>query len=184
MTRRNHSGSAKGAHPRPAPAKAFTLIELILVMALLMIVTSISAPSLGKFFAGRTISSEAKRIVGLTRYGQSRAVSEGVPMVLWLDLTQRSYRLAEDETFTVDQDAKALDFNLAADLKMDVLDPSSMQNNRATIRFLPDGSFGINSCEALVLDDGKREKLWVTLAENRLHYEISKEPGHWLQARR
>lgn len=160
---------------------AFTLIELILVMALLMIVTSVSAPSLGKFFAGRTIGSEAKRIVGLTRYGQSRAVSEGVPMVLTFDLQNRAYRLAEDETFTVGEDARALDFNLATDLKLGLLNTTSVTGHRVAIRFLPDGSFGPDSCEAIQLDDGKREKLWVALAENRLHYEVSKEPGHWLR---
>jgi type II secretion system protein H len=162
--------------------RGFTLVELILVMALLMIVTSVSAPSLGKFFAGRTIGSEAKRIVGLTRYGQSRAVSEGVPMVLTFDLQNRAYRLAEDETFSIkNDDPRALQFNLAGDLKMDVLNTTPVESFRATIRFLPDGSFGPDSCEAIQLDDGKREKLWVTLAENRLHYEITKEPGHWLR---
>src|SRR5438128_11617175 len=61
---------------------AFTLIELILVMALLMIVLAVSAPSLQGFFKGRNLDSEARRILGLTKYGQSRAVSEGIPMLL------------------------------------------------------------------------------------------------------
>lgn len=165
--------------------RAFTLIELILVMALLLIVISVSGPSLSRFFRGRTIESEAKRLVGLTRYGQSRAVSEGVPMVLWVDFQRKMYELREDETFSVDrEDPRALDFQLAPDLKIEVPDAASVQNGRAMIRFLPDGSFGLNSFEALQLDDGKQEKLWVTLSENRLHYEVSKEPGYWLQARR
>ena len=166
-------------------SRAFTLIELILVMALLLIVISVSGPSLSRFFRGRTIESEARRIVGLTRYGQSRAVSEGVPMVMWMDLQQKTYQLREDETFTVDrEDPRALDFQLAADLKIEVPDAAVVQNGRAMIRFLPDGSYGLNSFEALQLDDGKQEKLWVTLSENRLYYEVSKEPGHWLQTQR
>ena len=62
----------------------FTLIELILVMAVLAIVLAIIAPSLGNFFRGRTLDSEARRFVSLTRYAESRAVSEGSPMLLWM----------------------------------------------------------------------------------------------------
>ncbi len=65
-------------------AGAFTLIELILVMAMLAIVISVALPSLKGFFRGRNLDSEARRFLSLTRYGQSRAVSEGVPMVLWI----------------------------------------------------------------------------------------------------
>ena len=52
----------------------FTLIELILVMAMLLIVLSLTAPSLAVFFRGRALDSEARRFMTLTHYGQSRAV--------------------------------------------------------------------------------------------------------------
>src|SRR5436190_5276257 len=50
----------------------FTLIELIVVMTLLVAVISIALPSLGGFFRGRTLDSEARRLLSLTRQGQSR----------------------------------------------------------------------------------------------------------------
>src|SRR5262249_21799177 len=78
--------------------RGFTLIELMLVMALLAVVLAVSAPSLSKFFKGRTLDSEARRFVSLTRYGQSRAVSEGVPMMLWIDPKERTYGLQEETT--------------------------------------------------------------------------------------
>src|SRR5512143_2179039 len=88
-----------GRQARPTPllraarnlqvvARAFTLIELILVMALLTIVISLTAPKLSRFFHGRTLDSEARRLLALTRSGQSRAVSEGLPMDLWVDAKQ------------------------------------------------------------------------------------------------
>src|SRR6185295_17984721 len=61
---------------RAAAANGFTLIELILVMAILTIAVSITAPALSNFFHGRTLDSEARRMLALTRQGQSRAVSE------------------------------------------------------------------------------------------------------------
>ena len=56
---------------------AFTLIELILVMSLLVIITSIAAPAMSKFIRGRALDSEAQRMFSLMHEAQSRAVSEG-----------------------------------------------------------------------------------------------------------
>src|SRR5690242_12890691 len=64
---------------------AFTLIELILVMMILAIAVSFTAPALANFFHGRSLDYEARRLLSLTRQGQSRAVSEGVPVELWFD---------------------------------------------------------------------------------------------------
>ena len=53
--------------------RAFTLIELVLVMTLLVVVVAIAAPSLAGFFRGRALDAEARRLLSLTRQGQSRA---------------------------------------------------------------------------------------------------------------
>jgi len=63
----------------------FTLIELILVLALLVIITSIAAPAMSRFVRGRALDSEARRLIALMHAAQSRAVSEGAPMMLWVD---------------------------------------------------------------------------------------------------
>ena len=57
-------------------------------MAILTITVSIAAPALSNFFRGRSLESEARRLLALTRQGQSRAVSEGVPMDLWVDMAK------------------------------------------------------------------------------------------------
>src|SRR5277367_1960941 len=77
--------------------RAFTLIELILVLALLVIITSLAAPAMANFIRGRAMDSEARRLFALMHAGQSRAVSEGMPMVLWVDEKQNIYGL-EAET--------------------------------------------------------------------------------------
>src|SRR6185295_17263880 len=78
------------ALPSPKP-RAFTLIELMLVMAMLLIVLAVSFPSLRGFFRGRNLDNEARRFLALTRYAHNRAVSEGYPMVLWIDANQGTY---------------------------------------------------------------------------------------------
>ena len=63
--------------PRTRPltsASAFTLIELILVMAILTMAVSVTAPTLANFFRGRTLDAEARRLLAMTRGGQNRAV--------------------------------------------------------------------------------------------------------------
>src|SRR5437899_9787950 len=90
-------------------ARAFTLIELILVMALLGIVLAVSAPALSNFFRGRTIESEARRFMALTHYAQSRAVSEGIPMSLCIDTRRGIYGLRQATGYT-EVDNKAREF--------------------------------------------------------------------------
>src|SRR5882724_2717216 len=93
-----------GALRRNAPCLrltrcAFTLIELILVMTVLTIAVAIAAPALANFFRGRTLDSEARRLLALTRQGQSRAISEGIPMELWLDTARGAYGLEAEPSY-------------------------------------------------------------------------------------
>jgi len=166
-----------GAGRGPA---AFTLIELILVMAMLIIVMAVSAPALAKFFRGRALDSEARRFVSLTRYGQSRAVSEGVPMVLWLDTKQGTYGLHREPGYA-DEDRKELELELGKDLEFEILDVPARSGqlgtsrqtarNLPTIRFLPDGFISEISPQSIWIREGTNE-VWITQNRNRLNYEI------------
>jgi prepilin-type N-terminal cleavage/methylation domain-containing protein len=64
---------------------AFTLIELILVMALLA--TSWRLPRrLSRVpYADRNLRQEAARFVALTEFARSEAISRGIPMIVWVD---------------------------------------------------------------------------------------------------
>ncbi len=185
---RKRGGEATGT-------RALTLIELILVMAVMVIAFALLAPSLGNFFRGRTLDSEARRFLSLSRYARSRAVSEGVPMVLWLDPSQRAYGLAEEFSYSA-QDEKALRYQLATDVELELeLDQrarSSSQplptmpwglspgGNAVAIRFQPDGFISEESPLGLWLrqrerpgsGNGPRPALWITQDPNRVRYEI------------
>src|SRR6266571_2701739 len=101
---------------RISSRRAFTLIELILVMTVLTIAVSVTAPALAHFFRGRSLDSEARRLLALTHLGQSRAVSEGLPMDLWLDAQQGAYGLEAESSYE-ENDRKAVDFNLDRDMQ-------------------------------------------------------------------
>lgn len=105
--------------------RAFTLIELILVMALLVIGFGAALPSLRRFFGGRTLDSEANRLQALTRYAQNRAITEGVPMVVWIDATTRRYGLQVAAGFLAerDEDVRATEFLADESIRFVVTEP-------------------------------------------------------------
>src|SRR2546429_2845051 len=79
--------------------QAFTLIELMLVMAVLTIAVCIAAPALSHFFRGRSLESQARMLVALTRHAQSRAASEGLPMELWVDSQKSQVGLEAEPSY-------------------------------------------------------------------------------------
>jgi type II secretion system protein H len=170
---------------RPANA-AFTLIELILVMALLVIVLGVSAPSLSRFFHGRTLNSEARRFLSMTRYAQSRAVSEGTPVELWIDPREGRYGLRQDSTYN-EIDSKAVEFSLDEELTIETVNLAPVKgqpqtprpvSNLPTIRFLPNGSVSENSPQTIVIAEGKRDEVWIQQSWNRLNYLIETNAIH------
>ncbi len=170
------------AYGRLKPAfrrTAFTLIELILVLALLAIITSFTAPSLSRFFRGRTLDSEARQLLSLTHAAQSRAVSDGFPVLLWLDTPQRQYGLqletSSQTSGSQDIDPKAEQFSFDDTLKIEAVNASAVTLNGHSvnaIRFLPDGTTDETSPTTLRIASRNGDVLWLIQATNRLSYEI------------
>ena len=149
--------------------RAFTLIELILVMALLVIAVSVVAPALAGFFRGRTLDLEARRLLALMHAGQSRAVSEGWPVLLWVDAPQRAYGLTE-ETTARNGDPKALDFTLDENVQLAPVPVNG--RSLPSIRFLPDGTIDESSPVTLQLTGADGAMLWLVQAADHANYEI------------
>lgn len=183
-------GTQASASSSRARTQAFTLIELILVMALLAVVLGIGAPSLSRFFRGRALDSEARRIVSLTHYGQSRAASEGVPVTLWFDEEEGRYGLQAEMTTDL-VDSNAVELVLAEGLRFEfeaalptvrraqtTEQPLRLRTGAAlpqglpTIRFEPDGFLGEDSVERVLLWQRDEDSVWVGQGRDRMHYEI------------
>jgi type II secretion system protein H len=160
-------------------AQAFTLIELILVLALLAVTVSLVAPSLSHFFRGRALDSEARQLLSLTHAGQSRAISEGWPMLLWIDSQAHAYGLEAETSSRHTQarstDSKAEEFTFEAQLEIQAVNASPMPVNGRSlpaIRFLPDGTIDETSAATLRLATENSGTLWLIQSTNRLSYEI------------
>lgn len=173
-----------GARNSFRAARGFTLVELILVMALLVVAVSFVAPNLSGFFRGRALKSQGKQIIALMHQGQSRAVSGGVPMVLWFDPQQQKYGLEEEPGYS-DKDPDAVEFQLEENLKLEMPegDPGttvSTDTSRDTARaglpqitFLPDGTLAETSPQTVKIVDNDGPSLSLTQSRDRSQYEIA-----------
>lgn len=188
---------------RTRPTNAFTLIELILVMAILAIAVAYTAPALANFFRGRSLDSEARRLLALCREAQSRAVSEGVPVDLWVDANRGCFGVEAEPSYE-EQDPRAQEHRLEADLRLEVTELSRLslvsQSSRSSlpqepvetaaeagvktefsthpqlprIRFMPDGSIDPESPGAVRLVGRDEQGITLMQSRNRLTYEISR----------
>jgi type II secretion system protein H len=154
----------------------FTLIELILVLALLVIITSIAVPTMSRFIRGRALDSEAQRMMALMHAAQSRAVSEGAPMMLWLDEKNNAYGV-EAETSGENGDPKAEVLTVDSTLKLavtaiGVASPTQFKNLPA-IKYLPDGTVDEGSPKQLQLIDADGFTRWLIQTKMRTGYAIS-----------
>lgn len=171
-------------------ARGFTLIELIIVMLLLAIAASMVAPRMSSFFRGRALNHEARRLLSLAHYAQSRAVAEGVPVVLWIDPKASTYGVEVQAGHATDEDVArefALEPTLSVSAPSTMAPPTSEQEDegfglpegRPAIRFTPDGFIDEVSVPRIVIQQSEGAALELVLKANRLGYEIlPEEPGN------
>jgi Tfp pilus assembly protein FimT len=174
--------------------RAFTLVELILVMAVLIMVVSIVMPKLSGFFGSRAVDSEAKRFIALMHYGQARAVADGVPTMLWIDPTHGAYGL-EQEPGYAGRDPKEEDNTLPDGLKIGTSrntiklpvansqtgriatgQVSQGKNKLPAIYFSPDGDINYTrSVGAVSIQDGNNPPVWIALNSSDMSYGIQSQ---------
>lgn len=155
--------------------RAFTLIELILVLTLLVIITSFVAPGMANFIRGRALDAEARRLYAIMHAGQSRAVSEGVPIMVWVDEKNNSYGI-EEETPGKNGDTKKESFGVDDTLQISVLGlntgAQTTLRNLPAVRFLADGTIDENSPQTLHLSHENGGELWLVESKNRMGYDV------------
>ena len=169
-------GTRENRSVRPRWRGAFTLIELIVVMALLSIVIAIGAPRLARFFHGQTVQEEGQRLLALTRYGQSRAASEGLPMILWMNPANGTYGLRVQDGFSVAGaptpagTGKDVSYKLGDDLRFQFEQGVPLPKQGASILFSPDGSIEEGSLQRVVIEQGDGDWSAIEESENHLNY--------------
>jgi len=150
-----------------------TLIELILVMALLTVLIGIAMPTLTRFFRGRRTQEEARRLLALTRYARSEAMARATPMEVWIDPARRAYGLRP--RLEADQDRPPLQYPLADGLDLEVDHKQLDGRGQARIEFLSDGTLDEESLASVGIQSGNggdTEAITLERTESGLGYEI------------
>ncbi len=104
------------AHPG-----AFTLVELILVMGLLVVMLAVAAPSLGRSFRQRNLDQQASRLLALTEYTRDEAASQGMPMIVWINPDTRRFGVDAHAGYTANAQ-RTKEYLLPEDLTFDPID--------------------------------------------------------------
>jgi len=176
MTMKTRNQNAYQSGNAKALPRGFTLIELILVLSLLVIVTSLTAPAMSRFMRGRALDTEARRLFSLMHMAQSRAVSEGAPIMLWVDEKSGTYGMAA-ETSGQNGDSKAENLTIDSTLAISVVNTTTgvatLFNNLPAIRYQPDGTIDENSPQTFKLVDSDGFARFFTETKLRTGYDLT-----------
>ena len=85
----------------PLTPNGFTLIEIMIVLALIAILSSITMPSLRGFAASTRLKSTAHAIRDMLNFARDMAITERAAYLVVFDLTTNRYWLASNETFNL-----------------------------------------------------------------------------------
>ena len=126
------------------PTRAFTLIELILVMVLMAIVASAVVPSLGRFSRSRQDHDAADQLVSIIQYAQNQAASTGFTHRLQLDPAAGTYYITSNQSgsYARPTDNYGRTFSVGSGLTADWDAPVEI-STRGYLEFSPDGAHDV-----------------------------------------
>jgi Tfp pilus assembly protein FimT len=156
---------------------------LIVVMLLLAIAALFVAPSMSSFIRGRSLNFEARRMLSLTHYAQSRAVAEGMPVLLWFNPANSTYGVELQGGYAAGDDRPqqfAAEPTVAFSAPTGETAPVSeledeklgLPEGLPVIRFNPDGFFDEVSVRRILLVQGNEHALELAQKEDLLGYEL------------
>lgn len=122
------------AHPaqrRRSPRAGFTLVEMLVVLALMAIIAAIAIPILGPGVSTSELKSAARKVAAGLRMAREDAVATRNDTRLVLDLEHR--------TFQIERDAHVYALPRGLELKLFTAQNDIMSESVGAIRFYPDG---------------------------------------------
>ncbi|MDE0299723.1 MAG: prepilin-type N-terminal cleavage/methylation domain-containing protein [Candidatus Poribacteria bacterium] len=105
----------------------FTLIEVMLVLTLIVILSSVTMPSLRGFAGSTRLKSSASAIRDMLHFARDVAITEGSAYLVVFDLDQNRYWLASSETFVASDLASSLVANTS-----NTINQSEMQRSESS----------------------------------------------------
>ncbi|MEW5008092.1 MAG: GspH/FimT family pseudopilin [Cycloclasticus sp.] len=125
----------------------FTLLEVLLVLAISSLLLVFVAPALYNSISGRTLPKATQALATALRHSHSQAINASVSASLLLNVKQRSYQLSDSDKI----------YQLPEELDLTLLTGSGFVQGASTgaIFFYPDGS---SSGGRISLEHGDRQQ--------------------------
>jgi type II secretion system protein H len=157
--------------------KGFTLVELILVMMLLATVCALVMPSLSSSFRRKNLDHEATRFYSLTEYARDEAVSQAIPMVIWIDTSTGSFGVKSKEGYPA-LASRNLEYSLPSEVKFEPLQNSKKAGVNEVIQFEPNGLLETHSIDFVRLTNLSASSILVAKTDNSWGYKIMTEQDY------
>lgn len=152
----------------------FTLVELIIVMTLLALITGLVLPSLSRSIRARNLKDEAVRFVAATEYGRDEAVSQGVPMTVWVDPATQRFGVSAKAGYD-GVEARNREFTLNPDIHFEVTGATAGGGMVDVVEFAPDGAPGTAALETVQMADRFDSTVTIARTNDGWGYEVVKE---------
>jgi type II secretory pathway pseudopilin PulG len=149
----------------------FTMVELIIVMGILMVIFALAAPRLSRFMTGRSVNEEGRRLISLTRYARSEAISQGQRVHLWIAPERGEYGIRpEDAARSKTPEAR---FRVADRLGLKLDTNETDEQGEIGIVYWPDGTLDETSPRRIQISEQDGPGLTLTLEENGQDYKVN-----------
>ena len=117
--------------PGPGTQLGVTLLELLIVIALMAVIASLALPMLGGGLSTSELRASARQLASGLRLARSEAVSERREAFLVLDVAGKRFK--------VDRDAQVHTLPSRVELKLFTAQNDLVNESVGSIRFFPDG---------------------------------------------
>ena len=150
------------------------MIELILVIVLLATILAIAAPSLSRSFRARNLDQEATQLLAAIEYARDEAVSQGVPICVWMDPETGFFGVAAKDGYEGDTTREET-WVLKPEIHFDAVKAAADKSGRIImVQFDPDGTLTPDSLDAIRLISSSDESISLNQTDDGWGYEIVK----------
>ena len=123
------SDKAPGRAPRAG--RGFTMVELLVVMAIAALLLTAVPPLISAAFPGVELKAAARRTAAALRLARETAIRTGADAALVVDVQERTFALTGMRTLSLPSQVH---------VKLNAASREMLDDQRGAVRFFPDGS--------------------------------------------